>query len=180
MNVKLIDKLKSWDGVYIEYVTKLYDENAVNAHFFEDLVAISNNEQDLQKVTTWLIKHHYDNGNTLPNSLTEKLLSTCLTIENWEAKLHILQIFHHFKLTKTSIPVLEHFLQNCLTDKNKFVKAWAYNGLYELTKYIPELKNELKFICERAMGTESASMRTKRLQFRASFAFPFTRQARLF
>jgi hypothetical protein len=97
---KLIDKLKSWGGVHIESVTRLYDENAENSDFFEDLVVIYKNEQELQKVTTWLIKHHYDTGNKLPDSLTEKLLSTCVTIENWETKLHILQLLPHFELSK--------------------------------------------------------------------------------
>ena len=161
MKTKLIDKLKSWDGVHIESVTKLYDENVENSDFFEDLVVIYKNEQELQKVATWLIKHHYDKGNKLPNSLTEKLLSTCATIENWEAKLHILQLLPHFELTEKSLIATEGFARNCLTDKNKFVKAWAFNGLYVLTKYIPELKNELQFICERAMQTESASVKSK-------------------
>lgn len=161
MKTNLIDKLKLWDGIHIEYVTKLYEENMEDRDFFEDLVTVYNNEQDLQKATTWLIKHHYDNRKILPHILTEKLLSNCLTIENWEAKLHLLQIFPRFKLTETSTPILEKFIRNCLTDQNKFVRAWAYNGFYELTKYIPELKTEVQLICEIAMETESASIKSK-------------------
>lgn len=161
MNTKIIDNLKSWDGVHIEYLTNLYNIDKTNADFFENLVTICVNEQDLQKTTTWLIKHHYDNGQVLPKPLTEKLLTACNNVENWEAKLHLLQLLPHFELTEKSIIITEDFVRNCLTDKNKFVRAWAYNGLYELTKYIPELKTELEFICQRAMETESASIKSK-------------------
>lgn len=161
MNTNLIDKLKSWDGFHIEYLKNLYNTDKTNADFFGNLVTICINEQDLQKATTWLIKHHYNSGQLLPKPLTAKLLTACKNVENWEAKLHLLQLFPHFELTEKSIAVVEDFARNCLTDNNKFVRAWAYNGLYELTKYIPELKTELEFICQRAMETESAAIKSK-------------------
>lgn len=161
MNPELIGKLKLWDGVHIEYLTDLYRANSSSLDFFENLVTICVIEQDLQKATTWLIKHHYDNGHTLSELLTERLLTSCKTIENWEAKLHLLQLLPHFKLTHKSIPKADDFVRNCLTETNKFVRAWAYNGLFELSKYIPEMKTELEFICQRAIETESAAIKSK-------------------
>jgi len=161
MNTDLKNKLKLWNGVHIEYLTELYRLNSSSLDFFESLVTICVNEQDFQKTTTWLIKHHYDNGLTLPKSLSERLLAACKNVESWEAKLHLLQLLPHFELTDKSIIITEDFARKCLSDKNKFVRAWAYNGLYELTKYIPELKSELEFICQRAMETESASIKSK-------------------
>lgn len=161
MKRDLIYKLKSWDGIHVEYLTKLYNAEKSNTDFFEDLVTICISEQNLQKATTWLIKHHYDNRQALPKHLTEKLLTTCKNVGNWEAKLHLLQLFPHFELTDKSIIITEDFARNCLTDSNKFVRAWAYNGIYELTKYIPELGTELAYICQRAMETESASIKSK-------------------
>lgn len=161
MNSDLIDNLKLWDGVHIEYLSELYRANFKRLEFFENLVTLTIHEQDLQKATTWLLKHHYDQGQTLPKLLTEKLLTTCNNIVNWEAKLHLLQLLPHFKLTGKSIPVADDFVRNCLKDNNKFVRAWAYNGLFELTKYIPEMKTELEFICLRALETESAAIKSK-------------------
>lgn len=161
MNSELNSKLKLWDGVHTEYLTELYGVNSLSLDFFENLVAICVNEQDLQKTATWLIKHHYDNGQKLPGFLTERLLTSCKTVENWEAKLHLLQLLPYFKLTNKSIIITEDFTRKCLEDNNKFVKAWAYNGLYVLTKYIPELTTELEFICQRAMETESAAIKSR-------------------
>lgn len=161
MNTNLIDKLKAWDGVHIEYLTDLYNTDKTNADFLGNLVTICINEQDLQKTATWLIKHHYDSGQVLPKPLIKKLLTACNNVKIWEAKLHLLQLLQHFELTEKTIIITENFARNCMTDNNKFVRAWAYNGLYELTKYIPELKTELEFICQRAMETESASIKSK-------------------
>lgn len=160
-NSELINKLKLWDGVHIEYLTELYRANFSKLDFFENLATLCVTEQDLQKITTWLIKYHYDNGHTLSQLITEKLMTSCKTVKNWEAKLHILQLLPYFNLTDKSIALADDFARNCLTDKNKFVRAWAYNGLYELTKYIPEMKTELEFICQRAMETESAAIKSK-------------------
>lgn len=161
MNADLKSKLELWDGVHIEYLKKLYQVNSSSLDFFENLITICVNEQDLQKAATWLIKYHYDNGQALPDYLTERLLTACKNVENWEAKLHLLQLLPHFNLTDKSIIITDDFARECLADNNKFVRAWAYNGLYELTKYIPELKTELEFICQRAMETESAAIKSK-------------------
>jgi hypothetical protein len=161
MDTDLKNKLKLWDGVHIQYLKELYEVNSSDLDFFENLITLCVNEQDVQKSATWLIKHHYDNGQTLPNSFTKRLLTSCKTVENWEAKLHLLQLIPHFNLTDESVIIADEFVRECLADNNKFVRAWAYSGLYELIKYIPELKTELEFICQRALETESAAIKSK-------------------
>lgn len=161
VNTTLIEKLKSWDGIHIEYLTKLYHQEKINVDFFEDLITICIKEQDLQKAVTWLIKHHYDNGQVLQNTLTERLLTACENVRNWEAKLHLLQLLPHFELSENSVIIADDFTRKCMIENNKFVRAWAYNELYELTKYIPELETELELICQRAMESESASIKSK-------------------
>ncbi len=161
INTNLLDGLKKWDGKHIKYLTKLYQTNSGDPSFPENLVAIIINEKDLQKTATWLIKHHYDNGQTLSPLLIEKLLKVCGNVDNWEAKLHLLQLLPHFKLTHNTLLSTENFVRACLNDSNKFVRAWTYNGLYELTKYIPELKTEVEFLCQRALETESAAVQAR-------------------
>ncbi len=161
MKNEIIDSLKKWDGVHIDYVTNLYKTHCNTPLFFESLVDIYSNEKDLQKVTTWLIKHHYNNGYSLPQTLTEKLANASGTVEHWEAKLHILQLLPYFKLTDESFVKTYDFVRQCLKDENKFVRAWAYHGMYELSIYVPELKSELEHLCNRAMETESASVKAK-------------------
>jgi len=161
MNTDLKRKLGLWDGVHVDYLKELYNANSSSIAFFENLVKLCIDEKDLQISTTWLIKHHYDNRQKLPEHLTEKLLVACKNLERWEAKLHLLQLVPHFNLTDNSIIITDDFVRECLIDSNKFVRAWAYNALYELTKYIPELKSELEFMCHKAMETESEAIKSK-------------------
>ena len=161
METDLLSKLRLWDGVRVEYLKELYNANSSSIDFFDKLISICVNEQYLQNVATWLIKHHYDKGRTLPEFLAERLLAGCKNLKNWEAKLHVLQIIPHVTLSKKSIIIIDEFVRECLADNNKFVRAWAYNGFYVLTKYIPELKTELELICQRAMETESAAVKSR-------------------
>lgn len=161
MNSELIFKLRQWDGVHIEYLKELYKLHSSNVDFFENLVLICTLEQDLQKTATWLIKHHYENRQKLTKHNSENLLNCCIAFENWEAKLHILQLLPFFTISNNSYIVLEEFIRKCLIDKNKFVKAWAFSGLYELTKYNPLLKPELELICQNAMESETGAIKSR-------------------
>ena len=161
MNMSLIDKLKSWDGVHVSYLTELYNSFSSSTEFFKNVINICKNNPELHIPATWLVKHHYDQGNSLPYLLTEEYLKECANFNVWEAKLHLLQVFPHFNLSDNSVVLMEDFVRDCLTDKKKFVKAWAYNGLFALTKYNPELVTEVEFICNKAMQTESAAIKAK-------------------
>lgn len=161
INSNLIDKLTKWDGIHIKYLSELYAIHFSNKHFFEELMTICNTNNDLEIASTWLIKHHYDSGKSLSKLLTKNLLKTTKNIQNLEAKLHILQLLPHFKLSTKSIQYAEDFVRKCLLDKNKFVKAWALNGLFELTFYIPEMKPELISLCQIALEKESPAIKSK-------------------
>ena len=100
LETDLLSKLRLWDGVRVEYLKELYIANSSSIDFFDKLISICVNEQDLQNAATWLIKHHYDNGQTIPEFLAERLLIGCKYLENWKAKLHVLQIIPHVTLSK--------------------------------------------------------------------------------
>ena len=53
------------------------------------------------------------------------------------------------------------FLRNCLVDNNKFVRAWAYNGFYELAVQYPEYEKETKQFFEMAMRDEAPSVKSR-------------------
>jgi len=56
---------------------------------------------------------------------------------------------------------LDSFVRKCLKSEVKFVRAWAYQGFFELTKYIPEYKNECQLLCEEAMERESGAIKSR-------------------
>ena len=56
---------------------------------------------------------------------------------------------------------VETFLRECLVNDTKFVRAWAYSGLYELAFQYPEYKEEAKQLFEMAMRDEPASVKSR-------------------
>ena len=49
-------------------------------------------------------------------------------VNDWESKLHLCQMLQHLKIPKGSQVNLAHFLELCLAEPNKFLRAWAYSG----------------------------------------------------
>ncbi len=52
-------------------------------------------------------------------------------------------------------------MRKCLEDDNKFVRAWAYNGFYELAKQYPEYRTEAGQLFEMALRDEAASVKAR-------------------
>jgi len=80
---------------------------------------------------------------------------------HWETKLHILQCIPFLQIAKTEKKEVEAFLRKCLVDNNKFVRAWAYNGFYEISVQYPEYRNETKQFFDMAMRDEAPSVKAR-------------------
>lgn len=48
-----------------------------------------------------------------------------------------------------------------LSDNNKFVRAWAYNGLYELSRQYEDLRIETMLLLDAGLNDEAASVRAR-------------------
>lgn len=161
MKEALINHLQAWDGKHNDPLIALYQESVPEPSFFPTLVQLTQEREDLQVQTTWLIKHHYDQKQNLPELLLNPLFQYSSKLVHWGARLHVLQLLPNVNLDENIVPYIEEFVRANLKDENKFVRAWSYWGLYELTKYIPELKEEALFYCQQAMETESASVKSR-------------------
>ena len=161
MNIELSKALANWEGTHTQYLKDLYQKHVSQSNFFADLVQISLKHPTLQPGATWLIKHHFDQGRKVEQAALSPLLSNPIELKAWEAQLHLLQILPHLPLTVEFFPPLESFVRSCLSHTNKFVRAWAYQGMYELSNLVPELKPELITRCQQALEEESASVKVR-------------------
>ena len=59
-------------------------------------------------------------------------------------------------LSEEEVILIESAARDGIRDKNKFLRAWSYQALFEASRILPDLKEELVFICERALPDESA------------------------
>lgn len=146
------EKINSWDGKRSAHLERIYADHLVdNPSLFEDLIDLCLTDQNYHVSVTWLIKHHYDQKASLSDELTNKLLTVCPSLEDWQAKLHILQIIPSVNLADKAILLVDDFSREGLQNENKFVRAWAYEARYKLVTYIGEYAHELAQLCEDGM-----------------------------
>lgn len=153
-------EIKSWDGKSSSDITAIYDRYGHSddfvkkiSQFFADIA--------LQKAATWLLKHHFETDQEIKTTQVTKIVGFLPKLEHWESKLHVLQCLPFIEIVNTQKKEIEFFLRQCLTDENKFVRAWAYNGFYELSKQHAEYVTETKQFLEMALRDEAPSVKAR-------------------
>ncbi len=153
----LLSELKGWDGKSADYLNSVYDRYSRQPDFLEMLI-VWMNDPSLQSGSTWLLKHHFDcDGEPLEQELTIQLYKNLPALEQWDARLHILQIMQHVPAPGRQANAIKIFLNRCLQDENKFVRAWAYSGFWELAQQHSRFRHEVESLLHDGLEKESAA-----------------------
>ncbi len=158
MSTKL--EIEQWDGKSINDIGDIYDRHWHDPAFISEMITLVS-DVSLQKGATWLIKRYLENENQIKKSEIASVFQTLEFIKQWESKLHILQVLSYMPIGRPQKKLVEVFLRECLTADNKFVKAWAYNGFYELAIQYPEHEKETRQFFEMAMRDEASSVKSR-------------------
>lgn len=149
-----------WDKKSTTYISDVYANYCHSNSFSSELITLMEQES-LQMGASWLLKKHLDNGAILDSKESSKFHGLLNKLEYWETKLHVLQCIHCTKIQKSQRKKIEAFLRKCLADTNKFIRAWAYNGFYELSKQHKEYQMETKELLNMALRDEAASVKAR-------------------
>ena len=156
----LLDEIASWDNKSATALQSAYeryrDEEDFLATVLEHLADV-----EKQRAATWLLKRHLEAGYSLSPEGSLAVLRVLSDQEHWESKLHILQCLPHLDIPEDESPGLEQFLESCLENENKFLRAWAYNGFNELPLRFPRYREEVNHMLARAGDSEAASVRAR-------------------
>ena len=156
------DVFSQWDGKHTDPLIGLYQDYQGCSEFWDYLLNAYLEHPEWQVPITWLIKHHYDQKQELIADKVQLMLDGFSNLEQWEARLHILQLIPKWRLSKEQASFLEPLLNSAMKDDKKFVRAAAYEAF---AKIVPHLSHEARasFLerCETAMATESASVKVK-------------------
>ena len=152
--------LLEWDGKSRDDITAIYFDFCESPDFTNSIITPIQ-DADLQNGATWLLKKHLELGESLSTPQVEQIYTSLTKLNHWEAKLHVLQSICYLSITTKQKNSVESFLRTCLTDKNKFVRAWTYNGFYELARHHPEYKNEVDAMLAEALEKEAASVKAR-------------------
>lgn len=158
--ISLEQKITQWDGKSSDDIEAIYKTHYRSASFITDIISFIG-KPGLAKAASWLLKHHFDLNNELKAGEVKRIYRLLPKLDNWEAQLHILQCVPKMPIKNAEKGIVETFLRECLVNENKFVRAWAYNGFYELSMLYPEYKQETKDFFDMAMKDEVASVKAR-------------------
>ncbi|MCG8673602.1 MAG: hypothetical protein MI867_29710 [Pseudomonadales bacterium] len=156
----LVQEFLDWDGKSASDIEAIYSRHSDDASLVPRIIELSA-QVDFQKAATWLLKRHLEGGQKLEANETVALFELLPQLENWETMLHLLQCLPYLQIGATKKKDVEVFLRKCLVNSNKFVRAWAYNGFYEISLQYPEYKEETKQFFEMAMRDEAPSVKAR-------------------
>ncbi len=158
--MRIKSEIKKWDGKSVSEIGDIYSCHCHESSFVSEIITLIGMDK-LQKGATWLLKRYLEDENELSKSEIISIYKNLGVIEQWESKLHILQSLPFMPIGKSQKNKVEAFLRKCLVDNNKFVRAWAYNGFYELAVQYPEYEKETKQFFEMAMRDEAPSVKSR-------------------
>jgi len=152
----------NWDGTHTGSLIGLYQDYHTQYKFWDFLVGAYLEQPEWEVPVTWLLKHHYDQKQELTDWQVQVLIGGFSNLEDWESRLHILQLVPKWTLTKEQASFLEPLLVVAMKDDKKFVRAAGFEAY---AKIVPLLSDEARvsFLnrCQAAMATESASVKVK-------------------
>ena len=152
----LISDLLAWDGKSKPAIAQVFVRHVKEEDFLTDILSLLV-EPKLQVGASWLLKHGLDNRSFNLSQKQATAVYRCVQrLEQWEAKLHVLQCMPCLTISPSQVKRVKKFCDECLEDKNKFVRAWAYSGLYELAETHPRFQEEVGAKLLEGMETETA------------------------
>ncbi len=159
--MKLLYHVKGWDGKDINFLVTTYEHYSADPGFEQDLIDSLALTESHQSAASWLLRRSLQRGyNPIPDEASA--IFTAMTgCTSWEAQLNLLQCMELLDVPESARLALERFLREALTHKNKFVRAWAYNGFYQLARQYPQLRDEASQIMEMGLRDEPASVKAR-------------------
>jgi len=152
--------IAAWDGKSTADIMAVYEAHNPETNFADTIIDLSF-RQACGKGATWLLKAWLEAGNTLVQSQIKRIYGSLDQLEHWEAKLHVLQSIPFMPIPDAESENVYNFLRLTLNDQNKFVRAWSYNGFFELSRQYSKYLNETKQYFEMALRDEAASVKAR-------------------
>ncbi len=158
---EIIEILQGWNGKDNQPLKEFYGSIDMES-VIGTLLQIGSDRLDLRPQITWLIKHHLENHGDVKSSQMEHLIMKILPGSDWATQLHIFQVLGHFDDPNNEIlAIIRAEAERGVRGKNKFLRAWSYQALFYVSSFEESFREELRFLCERAILDESPSVKVR-------------------
>ena len=155
-------ELELFDGKHTDALERVLSSHRPTHSFIGSLITLAAvKEETIQTGATWLLKRLAENQVHFTQRTLIALFGSLQGLTHWLSKLHICQMLQYVDIPKDSTDNIVWFLERNLMDENKFLRAWSYNGFYELAKqnenYLAVAIDQL----ERGETDSAASVRAR-------------------
>lgn len=136
------------------------------------VLLVSHEEPKIQSRATWLLKRFAQDKAQFKASQLNALFDSLAGVAHWESKLHLCQMLPYVRVPRGSETKVAWFLERNLLDENKFLRAWAYSGLYELARQHPKYREYAIEQLDRAKSEKSAAVKARIRKVRKAMNLP--------
>ncbi|MGH8655751.1 MAG: hypothetical protein ACREYE_27835 [Gammaproteobacteria bacterium] len=155
-------ELAKFDGKDTAVLRQIAERYTPDAATVRKLLSLTKgNSVALQTGATKLLKWWCERGLRFTKGQSSELVGLLRKNIPWESRLHVLQLLLAIDIAKNQKESLYRILMGNLTHTNKFVRAWAYNGLAVLATQFPEYKTEANQVLEVGMRDEVAAVKAR-------------------
>ncbi len=166
MRVKLDESvresLRRYDGKSVEPFRLIAEDLAIRPDALEIVISIiESDEPNAQVGGTWVLKRLLELGLETDGQFCKKVLLWLDSTSDKNARLHLLQSFSHIKIPKSLHNRVYTLGLELTTDRNTFVRAWAYNliGLVAVANLGFQAETWVHY--KKAMLTETPSIKAR-------------------
>ena len=146
--------------INLKKLEKYFQLHHLEDNFLDNLLELIP-EVEFEVANSWLLKRYIEEGNQPPPDKQELILALLPMVTHWEARLHLLQILPKIFIAKAHAASTRIFLLQLVTEKNKFLRAWAYNGLYHLQACHPVYKREVLELLNSVYPDEAPAVKSR-------------------
>ena len=149
-----------WDGKSADEIHKTFKRHQQDDNFVECLIDMLR-FPNTQKGASWQLKAFLEQDGTISADQVSQIYNLLSELKDWESRLHILQSMPYMPIAKGSTAAVEAFLRSGMQDKNKFVRAWSYNGFSLLGSQHQTYAAEANQLLKEAMIHEAPSVKAR-------------------
>ena len=156
------EELESFDGKHTDVLERILSRHRRTNSLIESLVLLTGDqESNIQTGATWLLKRLAETHVQFKKEHLIAFFGSLSELTHWLAKLHICQMLQYVVIPKGSERSVVWFLERNLYDENKFLRAWSYNGFYELARQHNEYIDYASEQIERGETDKAASVKAR-------------------
>ena len=153
-------EIESCCSASVKELTSIHERYCAIPDYLTRLVSLARSGRS-QAEATWLIKRQLETSRTPDAGTSTEILQLLMLDADWQAHLHLLQCIGLLDLSQAPIAKLRETVLAKLASPNKFIRAWAYDGLFRLAQLQhPDAATDLLRISDAARN-ESPAVRAR-------------------